>query len=82
MPRNDTKEIYSVNVTPRISSYRVYLSQSSQKKKQKRRNLLLVLKQEILILGIDFKGTEELRSQSSDPEETWRSGTPARHSFR
>lgn len=31
MPKNETKEIYPVKYTPRITSYRVNLSQSMQK---------------------------------------------------
>ena len=31
MPKNETKEIYPVKYTPRITSYRLNLSQSRQK---------------------------------------------------
>lgn len=48
MSGNGTKEIYAMNLTPKISSYRVYLSQFGQKnslKKYKYRNPLPFLKQ-------------------------------------
>lgn len=47
MPRNDTEDIYLMNVHPKIPSYRVYLSQSSHKNnfQKPNRNHSLYLKQ-------------------------------------